>query len=50
LHRCHRNHHHLPRSLLHSLTKLIARDKAMSTFWIVLTNHLKRVNWYAVWL
>jgi hypothetical protein len=28
----HRNHCHLPRSLLHSLTKLIARDKAVSTF------------------
>jgi hypothetical protein len=49
-HRCHRNHCHLPRSLIHSLTKLIARDKAVSTFWIVLANHLKRVNWYAVWL
>jgi hypothetical protein len=42
LHRRHHNHRHLPRSLLHSLTKLIARDKAMSTFWIVLANHLKR--------
>jgi hypothetical protein len=41
-HRRHRNHHHLSRSLLHSLTKLIARDKAVSIFWIVLANHLKR--------
>jgi hypothetical protein len=32
-HRHRRNNHHLPRSLLHSLTKLIARDKAVSTFW-----------------
>jgi hypothetical protein len=31
-HRRRRNHHHLPRSLLHSLAKLIARDKAVSTF------------------
>jgi hypothetical protein len=36
-----RIHHHLPCSLLHSLTKLIARDKAVSTFWIVLANHLR---------
>jgi hypothetical protein len=41
-HQCHHNHRHLPCSPLHSLTKLIARDKAMSTFWIVLANHLKR--------
>jgi hypothetical protein len=40
-HQRHRNPHHLPCSLLHSLTKLIARDKAMSTFWIVLANHLR---------
>jgi hypothetical protein len=32
-HRHHRNHLHLPHSLLHSLTKLIARDKAVSIFW-----------------
>jgi hypothetical protein len=32
LHQRRRNHHHLPCSLLHGLTKLIARDKAMSTF------------------
>jgi hypothetical protein len=31
-HQRHHNHHHLPCSLLHSLTKLIARDKAVSTF------------------
>jgi hypothetical protein len=31
-HRRRRNYHHLPRSLLHGLTKLIARDKAVSTF------------------
>jgi hypothetical protein len=49
-HRRHRNHRHLPRGLLHSLTKLIARDKAVSTFWIVLANNLKRKSWYAVWL
>jgi hypothetical protein len=41
-HQRHRNHRHLPRSILHSLTKLIARDKAVSTFWIILANHLKR--------
>jgi hypothetical protein len=41
-HQRHRNHRHLPRSLLHSLTKLIARDKAVSIFWFVLANHLKR--------
>jgi hypothetical protein len=38
---CH-SHHHLPHSHLPGLTKLIARDKAVSTFWIVLANHLKR--------
>jgi hypothetical protein len=32
-HQRHRNHRHLPSSLLHSLTKFIARDKAVSTFW-----------------
>jgi hypothetical protein len=31
-HQRRRNHRHLPSSLLHSLTKLIARDKAVSTF------------------
>jgi hypothetical protein len=31
-HQRHRNHLHLPGNLLRSLTKLIARDKAMSTF------------------
>jgi hypothetical protein len=31
-HQHHRNHLHRPHSLLHSLTKLIARDKAISTF------------------
>jgi hypothetical protein len=41
-HRRHHNHLLLPNCLLQSLTKLIARDKAMSTFWIVLANHLKR--------
>jgi hypothetical protein len=41
-HQHHRNHHHLPHSLFHSLTKLIARDKAVSTFWIVLANHLRK--------
>jgi hypothetical protein len=40
-HRRHRSHHDLPSSLFHSLTKLIARDKAVSTFWIVLANHLR---------
>jgi hypothetical protein len=34
----HLRHHSLP----HNLTKLIARDKAVSTFWIVLANHPKR--------
>jgi hypothetical protein len=33
--------HHNPHNLLHNLTKLIARDKAVSTFWIVLANHLR---------
>jgi hypothetical protein len=32
-HRRRRNHRHLPHSLLHSLTKLIARYKDVSTFW-----------------
>jgi hypothetical protein len=32
LHRRHRTHRHLPSSLLHKLAKLIARDKAVSTF------------------
>jgi hypothetical protein len=41
-HQHRRNHRHLPRNLLRTLTKLIARDKAMSTFWIVLANHLKK--------
>jgi hypothetical protein len=40
-HRHHHNHLLLPYCLLHSLTKLMARDKAMSTFWIVLANHLR---------
>jgi hypothetical protein len=40
-HRCRRIHLRFPPSLLHSLTKLIARDKAMSTFGIVLANHLR---------
>jgi hypothetical protein len=31
-HRRHRNHPDLPHSLLHGLAKLIARDKAVSTF------------------
>jgi hypothetical protein len=33
--------HHHPHNLHHNLTKLIARDKAVSTFWIVLANHLR---------
>jgi hypothetical protein len=37
-----RTPHHRPHNLLHNLTKLIARDKAMSTFWNC-TRH-------AVWL
>jgi hypothetical protein len=41
-HRRRRTHHHLHWSLPLGLTKLIARDKAMSTFWIVLANHLKK--------
>jgi hypothetical protein len=41
LHRRRRSHHDLPHSRLLGLTKLIARDKAVSTFWIVLANHLK---------
>jgi hypothetical protein len=32
-HRRRHNHRHLPCSLLHSLTKLIAMDKVVSTFW-----------------
>jgi hypothetical protein len=31
-HQRRRSHHHLPHSLLPGLTKLITRDKAMSTF------------------
>jgi hypothetical protein len=41
-HQRRRSLQHLPSSLLHSLTKLIARDKAVSTFWIVLANHLRK--------
>jgi hypothetical protein len=41
LHRRHRTPHHHPHNLLHNLTKLIARDKAVSTFWIVLANRLR---------
>jgi hypothetical protein len=44
LHRRRRSHLHLLSSLLHNLAKLIARDKAMSTFWIVLANHLREKN------
>jgi hypothetical protein len=33
--------HHHPHNLLHNLAKLIARDKAVSTFWIILANHLR---------
>jgi hypothetical protein len=39
-HRHRRTPHHYHHNLLHNLTKLIARDKAMSTFGIVLANHL----------
>jgi hypothetical protein len=39
-HRHRRTPHHHHRSLLHNLVKLIARDKAVSTFGIVLANHL----------
>jgi hypothetical protein len=50
LHRRRRNHRHLPSSLLHSLTKLIARDKAVSTFWNC-TRKPSRKKWcHAVWL
>jgi hypothetical protein len=44
-HQRRRKHRHLPCCPPHSLTKLIARDKAMSTFWIVLTNHLRGEHW-----
>jgi hypothetical protein len=37
----HRTPHHHHRSLLYNLAKLIARDKAVSTFGIVLANHLR---------
>jgi hypothetical protein len=47
-HQCHRNHRHLPRSLLYNLTKLIARDKDVSTFWIVLANHLNGKHWICI--
>jgi hypothetical protein len=39
-HRHRRTPHHHHRNLLHNLTKLLARDKAVSTFGIVLANHL----------
>jgi hypothetical protein len=39
-HRRRRTPHHHHRSLLHNLAKLIARDKTVSTFGIVLANHL----------
>jgi hypothetical protein len=38
-----RTPHHHHHSLHHNLTKLIARDKAVSTFWIVLANHLREI-------
>jgi hypothetical protein len=31
-HQCRHKYHHLPRILLHGLTRLIARDKAVGTF------------------
>jgi hypothetical protein len=40
-HQRRRTPHHHHRNLLHNLAKLIARDKAMSTFGIVLANHLR---------
>jgi hypothetical protein len=40
-HQHRRTPHHRHHSLHHNLTKLIARDKAVSTFWILLANHLK---------
>jgi hypothetical protein len=49
-HQRHRNHRHLPRSLLHSLTKLIARDKAVSTFWNYTRKPSKKKYCHAVWL
>jgi hypothetical protein len=39
-HRHRQTPHHHHRNLLYNLTKLIARDKAVSTFGIVLANHL----------
>jgi hypothetical protein len=40
-HRRRQTPHHHHRSLLHNLAKLIARDKAVSTFGLVLANHLR---------
>jgi hypothetical protein len=37
----HRTPHHHHHSLLHNLAKLIARDKVVSIFGIVLANHLR---------
>jgi hypothetical protein len=49
-HRHRQTPHHHHRNLLHNLTKLIARDKAVSTFGIVLANHLGGSDWHAIWL
>jgi hypothetical protein len=45
LHQRRRTPHRRPHSLLHNLIKLIVRDKAVSTFWIVLANHLRGKCW-----
>jgi hypothetical protein len=45
LHRRRHNHHRPPHSHLHNLAKLIARDKAVSTFWNYTRKPSKRKVW-----
>jgi hypothetical protein len=50
-HRRRRTSHHHHHSLLHNLAKLIARDKAVSTFWNCTRKSPKRENkLHAIWL
>jgi hypothetical protein len=50
LHRRHRTPHHHHRILHHNLTKLIARDKAVSTFWNCTRKPPKGNKLHAIWL
>jgi hypothetical protein len=49
-HRRRRTPHHHHHNLLHNLTKLIARDKAVSTFWNCTCKPPKRNKLHAIWL